>query len=226
VGAPTTWVLSNHDVVRHSSRLGLADPTSWPKGIGADDEQPSSELGLSRARALSLLMLALPGSAYLFEGEELGLPEHTTLPARLRQDPAFARTAGAEIGRDGCRVPLPWRSNAPAFGFSETGRSWLPQPKSFRLLAVDQQDGADGSTLEFYRAAIALRKQHSLGTGALGWKIAGEHLLHVANRDIRVIVNFGREPLPVPHGLSVILMSENDAVVDGELQPNRGIWLA
>ena len=129
VGATTTWVLSNHDVVRHSSRFGLGDPTSWPKGIGADDEQPSAELGLRRARAASLLMFALPGSAYVFEGEELGLPEHTTLPADIRQDPAFFRTGGAEIGRDGCRVPLPWQADAPPTASARPARAGCRSPR-------------------------------------------------------------------------------------------------
>ncbi|MCU1551151.1 MAG: hypothetical protein JWR36_1711, partial [Glaciihabitans sp.] len=155
VGATTTWVLSNHDVVRHASRFGLEDPTSWPKGIGAEDEQPLVALGLNRARAASLLMFALPGSAYIFEGEELGLPEHTTLPDETRQDPAFARTGGDEAGRDGCRVPIPWQSDKPGFGFGPTGKTWLPQPEIFGELAVDRQDGVLDSTLEFYRSAIA-----------------------------------------------------------------------
>ena len=108
VGAPTTWVLSNHDTVRHVSRFGLTDPIAYPKGIDADSEQPDHEQGLARGRAAALVELALPGSAYLYQGDELGLPDHTRLPAELRQDPAFARTGGEEIGRDGCRVPLPW----------------------------------------------------------------------------------------------------------------------
>jgi alpha-glucosidase len=119
VGAPSTWVLSNHDTVRHTTRFGLKDPTTFPKGIAAEDEQPDATLGLTRARAASLVALALPGSAYVYQGEELGLPEHTTLPDAARQDPTFFRTNGAEIGRDGCRVPLPWKADEPGFGFAE-----------------------------------------------------------------------------------------------------------
>ncbi|NKY07124.1 glycoside hydrolase family 13 protein, partial [Cellulomonas hominis] len=121
VGAPTTWVLSNHDVVRHPSRLGLPVPGSRPNGIGHGDDQPDEVLGLRRGRAATLLMLGLPGSAYLYQGEELGLPEHTALDDDLRQDPAFFRTGGAERGRDGCRVPLPWSAAEPGFGYSPTG---------------------------------------------------------------------------------------------------------
>ena len=127
VGAPATWVLSNHDTVRHTSRFGLADPTTFPKGISAEDEQPDEALGLARARAATLLMLALPGSAYIYQGEELGLPEHTALEAAFRQDPSFFRTNGVERGRDGCRVPLPWKASEPGFGFS-SGESGAGTP--------------------------------------------------------------------------------------------------
>ena len=226
VGATTTWVLSNHDVVRHSTRFGLGDPTSWPKGIGPADEQPRAELGLRRARAASLLMFALPGSAYVFEGEELGLPEHTTLPDETRQDPAFFRTGGLEIGRDGCRVPLPWKSEAPAYGFNETGSSWLPQPPEFAALAVDQQDGVAGSTLELYRRAIELRREHGLGGGDIHWRLAIKDVLHFENSGMRVVTNFGHHPLPLPHRVSVLLASEPDAVIDHELAPNCTAWLA
>lgn len=158
VGAPTTWVLSNHDVVRHASRLGLPVPGSRPNGIGPDDEQPDEELGLRRARAATLLMLGLPGSAYLYQGEELGLPDHTALPDDVRQDPAFFRTGGAERGRDGCRVPLPWAADEPGFGFSPTGATWLPQPAAWRSYAADAQRGVPGSTYETYREALAVRR--------------------------------------------------------------------
>ncbi|HEX4058869.1 MAG TPA: glycoside hydrolase family 13 protein [Galbitalea sp.] len=226
VDATTTWVLSNHDVVRHTARFGLRDPTSWPKGIGPDDEQPLAELGLRRARAASLMMFALPGSAYVFEGEELGLPEHTTLPADTRQDPAFFRTAGAEIGRDGCRVPLPWSATEPAFGFSATGKSWLPQPPSFAELAVDRQLGTAGSTLELYRSAIVLRRERRLGLGELRWHLVTKEVLHFGNSGVRVVVNFGRHPLPLPHRFSVIVESEPGAVTGNELAPNCSVWLA
>src|SRR5690606_21036895 len=134
VGAPTTWVLSNHDVVRHATRLALPSG-SRPNGIRAHEPQPDAVLGLRRARAATLQMLALPGSAYVYQGEELGLPEHTTLDDSLRQDPAWFRTGHTEAGRDGCRVPMPWESEAPGLGFGPTGATWLPQPESYRALA-------------------------------------------------------------------------------------------
>ncbi|OKL54073.1 hypothetical protein BSZ39_06045 [Bowdeniella nasicola] len=163
VGAPTTWVLSNHDVVRHASRLGLRTTGKGPNGIAAHDPQPDRELGLHRAKAATLLMLALPGSAYLYQGEELGLPEHTQLPDEVREDPAFLRTKGEEAGRDGCRVPLPWTAHEPGFGFSPTGETWLPQPEDWDRYAVDTQLSDPTSTLYLYRAALKLRRTWGLG---------------------------------------------------------------
>jgi alpha-glucosidase len=152
VDAPATWVLSNHDVVRHTTRLADGDP----------------ERGLRRARAATLLMLALPGSAYLYQGEELGLPEVTDLPDEVRQDPAFFRNAGQDGTRDGCRVPLPWTERGTSYGFGPDGGEapWLPQPAGWAGLSVAaQQEDAD-STLWFYRRAIALRREHpALGAG-------------------------------------------------------------
>ncbi|MET8689662.1 glycoside hydrolase family 13 protein [Streptomyces sp. NPDC004732] len=152
VAAPATWVLSNHDVVRHATRF-------------ADG---SEARGLRRARAATLLMLALPGSAYLYQGEELGLPEVTELPDEVRQDPAFFRSAGQDGTRDGCRVPLPWSGERAPFGFGprEGGPSWLPQPDSWKDLSVAAQSGDPASTLEFYRRALAVRRAHpALGAG-------------------------------------------------------------
>jgi alpha-glucosidase len=188
VGAPTTWVMSNHDSVRHTSRFGLRKPGARPKGIDATGEQPDEALGLRRARAAALLTLALPGSAYIYQGEELGLPEHTTLDARYRQDPAFFRTQGAEIGRDGCRVPLPWKADAPSFGFGPCEKSWLPQPDNFAPYAVDRQDGVSGSTLELYRQLLRLRRDYALGTGQLQWQSASSsNVLVFDNGTLRVV---------------------------------------
>lgn len=222
VGAPTTWVLSNHDTVRHPTRFGLSDPTTFPKGIAAEDEQPDAALGLARARAATLVSLALPGSAYLYQGEELGLPEHTTVPADARQDPTFFRTNGVERGRDGCRVPLPWKSDESGFGFAEaytaTGsttagapaRPWLPQPDSFGGLAADRQEGVEGSTLELYRSALSLRRSHGLGSGTFCWADMHDPELGVLafqNRDVLVMANMGTGPTPVPDGYRVVLSS-------------------
>ncbi|AXH97984.1 glycoside hydrolase family 13 protein [Ornithinimicrobium avium] len=230
VGAPTTWVLSNHDVVRHASRLGLPVGTHRPNGIGPGDEQPNSVLGLRRARAATALMLALPGSAYLYNGEELGLPDHTALPARARQDPAFRRTKGEETGRDGCRVPVPWVADAPAYGFSPQERSWLPQPLVYGPLAVDRQEGVAGSTLELYRTMLRLRREDDLGMGELEW-LGGYDPAVVAftnsrpgGRALTVLTNLGADPVALPEGLEVLLTSGR--LEDGLLPQDCTAWLA
>ncbi|WP_456788088.1 glycoside hydrolase family 13 protein [Cellulomonas sp. P5_C5] len=219
VGAPTTWVLSNHDVVRHASRLGLAEPGSRPNGIGHGDEQPDEVLGLRRARCASLLMLGLPGSAYLYQGEELGLPDHTSLDDDLRQDPAFFRTGGAERGRDGCRVPLPWTAADEGFGFSPTGVTWLPQPAEWASYALDAQRGVAGSTYETYRSALQLRRESGLGSGGMEWLHGlGDDVIAFVNRDVLVVANLGSEPVALPAGAEVLLASIDPAVAsDGSV---------
>jgi len=234
VDAPTTWVLSNHDVVRHPSRFGLKDPGSRPPGIYPHDEQPDEELGLRRGRAATLFMLALPGSAYLYQGEELGLPEHTTLPDEVRQAPEFFRTGGKEAGRDGCRVPLPWSAGQPAFGFSPTGKTWLPQPASWRNYAADVQTGVPGSTLELYRNALALRKQRNLGAGRLVWEPGfGSKVLAFRNvpdvdddalGSTLVLANLGKKPVVLPTSADVLLAS-SELPGDGTLPPDTTAWL-
>jgi alpha-glucosidase len=218
VGAPTTWVLSNHDVVRHASRLGLAEPENRPNGLFATDPQPDAELGLRRARAASLLMLGLPGSSYVYQGEELGLPEHTTLEDVVRQDPAFFRTGGAEAGRDGCRIPMPWAVDAPAYGFSPDGAAWLPQPASYAAHAADVERATPGSTFDLYRTALRVRKAEALGTGDLAWLgvfADDPHVVALRNRDVVVLANLGDAPVALPPGAEVLVAS-------GELTDDAG----
>lgn len=235
VDATATWVLSNHDTVRHTTRFGLADPTTFPKGISAEDDQPDEALGLARGRAAALVMLALPGSAYVYQGDELGLPDHTTLPDSARQDPSFHRTNGAETGRDGSRVPLPWVAGAPGFGFSRVldgtapPAPWLPQPERFELYAVDQQVGVAGSTFELYRSALSERAQRQLGQGRLQWTTFHDPdtgILSFHNGDTTVVANLGTKPFALPQGSDVILASREDAVMEGWLQANSTVWLA
>lgn len=224
VGAPATWVMSNHDTVRHASRLGLRRPGARPMGIDAAGEQPDEALGLRRARAAVLLTLALPGSAYLYQGEELGLPEHTTMAALHRQDPAFHRTGGEEIGRDGARVPLPWRADAPSLGFGPGAQTWLPQPDSFARYAVDQQDGVPGSTLELYREALRLRRAQGLGRGRLRWREGEPDVLAFDNAGVRVVVNLGPRDAAMPAGS--VLVSSQPLEVSGRLPGNAAAWVA
>ncbi|GAA3286338.1 glycoside hydrolase family 13 protein [Nesterenkonia halobia] len=170
VGAPSTWVLSNHDVVRHATRLGLTAENPQGEGIGPDfPGLPDPEQALRRGRAATALMLALPGSAYLYQGEELGLPEVLDIPNDARRDPTWFRTGGARYGRDGCRVPLPWEAETPAAGFSPSGRSWLPLPDDWGRHARDRQQHDPDSTLSLYRRLLSLRREHGLGTGRLRW---------------------------------------------------------
>jgi alpha-glucosidase len=223
VGAPTTWVLSNHDVIRHATRLGLPIGQTRLHGIGPEDPQPDTGLGLRRARAATLQMLALPGSAYLYQGEELGLPEHTTMPHEHRQDPARARSGHTVVGRDGCRVPIPWEADAPSYGFGPSDASWLPQPAAWAEYALDRQQGVPGSTWELYRAALAARKEHGLGDGTIAWQQAPDEALAFRNGDVLVLTNFGAEPVDLPAGATVLLASEPlDA--DGRVPTDVTVW--
>ncbi|MFI1619908.1 alpha-amylase family glycosyl hydrolase [Streptomyces lydicus] len=210
VGAPTTWVLSNHDVVRHTTRLGG---------------------GLARARAATLLMLALPGSAYLYQGEELGLPEVTDLPDDVRQDPAFFRgsRAGGQDGfRDGCRVPLPWTGEAPPYGFG-TGGSWLPQPADWAPLTVDAQTGDPASTLELYRTALGLRRRlPGLGDGGMSWQPAPDGVLAFTRPGLLCTVNTLPHDVELPSP-GTPLLSSAPVTVNGSVAVLPGdscIWWA
>lgn len=228
VGAPSTWVLSNHDVVRHATRLGYAPGTKRKNGIGAADPQPDRELGLKRARAATTLMLALPGGAYLYQGEELGLPDSTTMPDEVRQDPTFARTGGEELGRDGCRVPIPWVKDAPGFGFGPRAATWLPQPEVYGDYAVDQQRGVAGSTLELYRTLLAQRAQLGLGRASLALvtgyaaDVVALEAVGPDGAEVLVVANLGPEPVQLPEGAEVLVAS--GPLVDGAVPTDTTVW--
>ncbi len=228
VGAPSTWVLSNHDIIRHASRMGgLTGRPTASNGIGPNDPQPDRELGLRRARGATLFTLALPGSMYLYQGEELGLPEHTTLEPEYRQDPTFFRTNGERVGRDGCRVPLPWESGVGAAnGFNLTGKSWLPQPEIYADYSRDKQEGVKGSTLELYKHALEMRKQLRLGEGSFDWapEFVGEKSLGFRNGEILVVHNFGHEPIALPAG-EVIASSLEGMTAGHQLVADQTVWL-
>lgn len=226
VGAPSTWVLSNHDVIRHSTRLSYDKVPKQGDGIGPDYQQPNEALGLMRGRAASAFMLGLPGGAYIYQGEELGLPEHTTLDGKFREDPTFFRTKGERVGRDGCRVPIPWEANEPGYGFSTEGKSWLPQPENFRAYARDIQTGNPGTTLELYKSLLAIRKSHELGHGTLAWKneLIAETGLCYQNGDVMVIANFEGAGLDIPAG--EILATTQVGLTDGDqLEADQVVWI-
>ncbi|OKL48453.1 hypothetical protein BSR28_01755 [Boudabousia liubingyangii] len=240
VGAPTTWVLSNHDVVRHATRFAYqADCGFDPAGgIGVDNPQPDTGLGLARARALSLFMLGLPGASYIYQGEELGLPEHTTLPDEARQDPTWYRSNYRARGRDGARVPLPWQPEGPSYGFTITGadcQPWLPQPEYWGEYAASAQEKDQNSTLNLYRQALKVRKTHHLGRVAAGqpgiqWvdqdqKLGERWVLAVQNGDVQVLINMGENLLPTGDLFAALDASgaEEVLVASDQVQPREDL---
>lgn len=227
VGAPATWVLSNHDVVRHISRYGRKQ-SKWGAGEHYRAEGPLDvELGTRRARAAALLMLALPGGAYVYQGEELGLPEVEDIPERFLQDPIWERTGHTERGRDGCRVPLPWAGKQPPFGFGppDSTQPWLPQPQDWGELTVEAQEGRHDSMLELYRRALRIRREHpALGEGDLIWNDSGEHVLSFTRTPgFGCVVNLSAEPIQLPEHERILLASGEP---DGNsLPPDTAVWL-
>jgi alpha-glucosidase len=169
-------------------------------------------------------MLALPGSAYLYQGEELGLPEYMTMPDEARQDPTWKRSGGAMRGRDGCRVPIPWEADAPSYGFGPSERTWLPQPPEWAEYALDRQRGVAGSTYEMYRAALRLRRELDLGGGTLDWVDSGEDVLAFRNGPIQVLTNFGQPPVPLPVGTRPVLSSAA-LTEDGRVPTDVTVWV-
>ncbi|GAA0605048.1 glycoside hydrolase family 13 protein [Kribbella sandramycini] len=212
-GSSSTWVFSNHDVVRHATRYGLPkDPSGlWQDGkawLLSNGTEPTVdvELGLRRARAAVLLMLALPGSAYLYQGEELGLQEVGELPAANLQDPAYFRSKGAEKGRDGCRVPIPWTVGGLSFGFG-SGGSHLLQPKWFGAYSVEAQESDAESTLSLYRKALAVRRGLQTAN-SLTWNDTSDGVLHFTRPGgWQSVTNFGQAPIELPDDAAVVLSS-------------------
>ena len=209
-GAPVTWVIENHDVVRAPSRFG------------------GGLRGAARARAALLAILALPGAAYLYQGQELGLPE-AEVPPGDRQDPAWSRTG---ISRDGCRVPLPWRGDPDgSYGFSPAGAAppWLPVPPGWGTYAAEVQRADDRSVLHLCRAAVALRRRlHDTGvvTAAdpVTWSVDGDRRLVVRRATGLVLaVAMGDTAVPLPPG--ELLLASAPLTADGQLPPDTAVWL-
>ncbi len=203
VGATATWVLSNHDVIRHPTRYG------------------GGERGLARARAATLTMLALPGSSYLYQGEELGL-EEVEVAREHWQDPASLRTG--EKGRDGCRVPIPWSGDAAPYGFGPTeGQPWIPQPDDWAALTVEAQWDRPGSTLEFYREALRARRTHALDAGSdVRIVDSPRDTLVIVRGALTIVLNCGAAPVPLPEGEVVVASGPVD---DGKLPADTAAWL-
>jgi len=227
VGAPATWVLSNHDVTRHVTRYGRAD-TRFSFAAKREGIPTDLELGTRRARAAALLSLALPGAAYVYQGEELGLWEVEDIPYELRQDPMWERSGRVDPGRDGCRVPLPWQGDTPPFGFSPDGATaapWLPQPADWKDRTVRAQTGDPHSMLELYRAALALRRAApALGDGELSWLPAPEGVLAFAREPgFTCLVNLGDAAVPLAAHDELLLAS--GPLDDDRLPPDTAVWL-
>lgn len=208
VEAPTTWVLSNHDTIRHVTRYG------------------GGAIGLRRARAAALLTFALPGSVYVYQGEELGLPEVTDLPEDVLTDPVWERSGHTDPGRDGCRVPIPWSGTESPFGFGSP--PWLPQPADWASRTVEAQHADTGSILWLYRNALRLRR--SLPQGPLRW-IASEPDVLTFRREpgFTCTVNFGSSAVTVPRPGHVLLTSTAQHEFDADeglvrLPPDSAAW--
>jgi alpha-glucosidase len=209
VGAPATWVLSSHDETRHVTRFGRLDTAAATMGFDAAGSA-DLVLGLRRARAAALLTLALPGGAYLYQGEELGLPEVEDLPEEALQDPTWERSGHTARGRDGCRVPLPWAGERPPFGFAPDGvRPWLPQPPAWRELTVAAQSADPASTLTLYREALRLRRTlPGLTDGLLSWRDLGDDVLAFdRGTGVRCVVNLSDRPASLAGQGRVVLSS-------------------
>ncbi|MCW2809838.1 MAG: aglA [Friedmanniella sp.] len=228
-GSTTTWLLGCHDTPRVATRYGL------PLAAGERAQQVARQwllsdgrapevdlaLGLRRARAAILVLLALPGSTYIYQGDELGLPEVGDLPPEALQDPMAVRSS-TEKGRDGCRVPLPWTTTGPSLGFG-SGGSHLPQPASFAAYAVEAQEGDPTSTLSLYRQALALRSELNRGP-ELHWVDAGPEVLDLERPGgWRCVTNFGPRPVDLPTGR--LLLTSGD-LVDGRLPADTTAWVA
>ncbi|MFD4907286.1 glycoside hydrolase family 13 protein [Kitasatospora purpeofusca] len=225
VDAPATWVLANHDVTRTVTRYGRAD-TGFDFGAKAFGIPTDPALGRRRARAAALLTLALPGSVYLYQGEELGLPEVEDLPLDRLRDPMHHRSGGTDPGRDGCRVPLPWSGTAPPYGFSGpgagAGEPWLPQPADWAALTVEAQTGDPDSMLELYRSALRLRRTRI--TGGLRWRPAPEGVLAFdRGPGFTCLVNLSPRPVPVDADGEHLLASAS--LTDRLLPPDTALWL-
>lgn len=222
-GATATWVLSNHDVMRVATRVGLPDHTDW-RGwpIDGPAEALDPELGLRRARASALITLGLPGAAYIYQGEELGLPEVWDLPEDVLDDPVWERSEHTQKGRDGCRVPLPWNGEQPGFGFGEGDPPWLPQPAVFADLAASAQEGDPASTLSLYRAALALRRELLTADEQVEFLDLGPDLFGFARASgVSCIVNMGVGDVEVEG--DVLLSSE--AINGNTLPADTAVWV-
>jgi alpha-glucosidase len=227
VGAASTWVLSNHDVTRPVTRLGRED-SSFAFATKRRGTPTDLDLGRRRARAAALLSAALPGSLYIYQGDELGIDEVDDLPLDRLQDPMFFRSGGADPGRDGCRVPLPWSGKKQPFGFSPDqalGEPWLPQPARWADLTVEAQRDQPGSMLTLYRTALRIRRSEpGLGDGPMTWLPSDADVLAFRRGDrFANVTNLSAGEVALPAHAEVLVASAD--IVGGALPPDATAWL-
>jgi alpha-glucosidase len=232
VGAPPSWVFNNHDVTRSVDRfdLGLQNRQVNTFERQGDPAKFDIARGTRRARAGALLMLALPGGAYIYQGEELAVPEVRDIPEDRLSDPIWKMSGYQDRGRDGCRVPIAWKSSPEgAHGFSSNSeltpeQAWLPQSPWWGSYSVESQAGVVGSTHSLYSQALAIRKNESgLGDGPMQWIDAGPDLIAFTRPgDFACYVNFGA-PIALPVGSEVLLASSE--LIDGKIPTDTAIWL-
>lgn len=224
VGSSNTWVLSNHDVVRHLTRYALDDGVDAQKWLmDPQQDQIDLEQGTRRARAAALVVAALPGALYLYQGEELGLAEVEDLSVDVLDDPIWRLSGHRVKGRDGCRVPVPWERDGPSLGFG-TAAPWLPQPAAFSELSAAANLDDDGSMVSLYREAISLRRDRLVGDSSLRMLDLGPDVV-AFERDagLRCVANMGAEPIAVPAG-RVLLAS--GPMSEGLLPADTAVWLS
>ena len=226
VDAPATWVLSNHDVTRPVTRYGRVD-TRFAFETKREGTPTDLVRGERRARAAALLAMALPGSMYVYQGEELGLPEVENIPTDRRQDPMWHRSGGVDPGRDGCRVPIPWSGTKQPYGFSpnEEAPLWLDQPDGWSTLSVEAQTDDPSSMLSLYREGLRIRREAPWGESSdLSWLDYGDDVIAFARGERFVcIVNFGPEPVELPAGADILVGSASP--VGNALPQDTTVWL-
>lgn len=229
VGAPPTWVLSNHDVTRTVTRFSRSQPdqlieTDWERARWSGEE-PDHDLGRRRARAAALVQLALPGTAYVYQGEELALEEIEDVPDDLRQDPTWVQSGFTDVGRDGCRIPLPWKETDVPYGFAADpgATTWLPQPDHWAEHSVEAQERDAESTLNLYREALKLRPSLWRDAGDLKWLTAPDGVIAFERGAAQCWVNTGSTQVDLPDGAVVVLASAPG--VETVLPVDTAAWL-
>jgi alpha-glucosidase len=229
VGASPTWVVANHDATREATRYGRVQPHERFGTLDAQRRVSASDasLGRRRARAAALLLLGLPGSAYVYQGQELGLPEVLDLADEDRRDPVWYQTSGRDVGRDGCRIPLPWTASGPSYGFG-TGGAWLPQPAGWGTLSVESQRGDPDSTLELHRRAVRVRRDEAaLRRGSFAWLASSEDVLLFARVQdgvtVTCAVNLGDSSFDLS-GLGEVLVASVPLDDPTVLPADASVW--